>query len=426
MSVNVLLIGSGGREHALAWRIARSPLLNKLWIAPGNAGTAQVGTNIAISPMAFELIYTFVQRNAIDLVVIGPDDPLVGGLADYLRERGVRVFGPSAAAAHLEGSKVFAKQLMEGIGVPTAKYGTFSSIDTAAAFVASGSYPVVIKASGLALGKGSYICQNWAEAQAALTAIMLDRVHGEAGSIVVIEEFLTGREVSLHVVTDGTTHVMFPPSQDHKRRDIGNTGPMTGGMGTIAPVPWFTQPMMDAAFTSIVVPTLAEMERRGRRYTGCLYPGLMVADDDAQRVLEFNCRFGDPEAQAYAHLLQTDLLSLIIAVVDGELAKLDVRWNSGFAVNIVLASGGYPGSYVRGKKITGLDAASSLPGVMIFHAGTAVEGGDLVTAGGRVLGVSAVGVSLGEALTRAYDAVDLIDFPGKTYRPDIGMSSAIE
>ncbi len=420
--MNILLIGSGGREHALAWKLKQSPRVEQLYIAPGNAGTATLGQNVAIGVMEFDTLTAFALENNIDFTVVGPDDPLVAGIVDAFVAKGLRVWGPSKAAAQLEGSKAFSKALMRDAGIPTARFDVFTDYEAARAGLASYALPVVVKASGLALGKGVYICTTIEEAELALKEMMIDKIFKDSGSEVVIEEFLIGREISVHALCDGKDFMLFPPSQDHKRALENDQGKNTGGMGTIAPLPFVSDIEMQQIAEQVVRPTLAEMQKRGTPFVGLLYPGLMMTAD-GPKVLEYNARFGDPETQVYMRLLETDLLDLLEASESGSLATVAPSWKSGAAANIVLASGGYPGEYQKGMPITGIEEAEKDANVKVFHAGTKMEGAQLVTNGGRVLGVSAIGLTLKDALATAYAAAGKIQFEGKQLRRDIGAKS---
>ena len=421
MAVDVLLIGSGGREHALAWKLKQSPRLGKLYTAPGNGGTRLVGENVPIGVMEFEKLALFAEEKKIGLTICSVDDPLAGGVVDLFKSRGLRIWGPTKAAAQIESSKAFSKQLMREAGIPTADFAVFTNHDEALRYVHDHGAPIVIKASGLALGKGVAVCHTLTEAELALKEIMLDRVFKDSGTKVVIEQYLEGEEVSIHALSDGNTYKMFPVSQDHKTKGEGDTGKNTGGMGTIAPVPWVSQEMMADIEQRIVQPTLEALNKRGSPYTGILYPGLKMLGD-GPKVLEYNARFGDPECQVYMRLLKSDILDLFEACVDQSLDRQNIEWNSGFAVNVVVASGGYPDEYKKEFPITGIEEAEKLSGVVVFHAGTTF-GGTLKTSGGRVLGVSAVGVTLKEALDRAYEAVERIHFEGMYFRRDIGAKA---
>lgn len=420
--MDVLLIGSGGREHALAWKLKQSPRLGKFYIAPGNGGTARLGENVPIGAMEFEKLAQFAMEKDIDLTVVGPDDPLAAGIVDYFTNSGLRIWGPSRAAAQLEASKAFSKTLMAEAGIPTAEFRIFTRYEEALAYVHEKGAPIVVKASGLALGKGAYVCMTVQEAEAALDEIMVLKVHKDAGNEVVVEEYLEGQEISVHALCDGDNYVLFPSSQDHKAISEGDIGKNTGGMGTIAPLPWVTAEMMKDIESKVVQPTLAAMAKRGIPFMGLLYPGLKMTSG-GPKVLEYNARFGDPETQVYLRLLKSDILDLFDACIDGALPEQRVEWNSGAAANIVLASGGYPDAYKKGLPITGIEEAEKIPGVVVFHAGTKQQGDTLFTNGGRVLGVSAVGATLKEALASAYKAADLIQFEGKYLRRDIGAKS---
>ncbi len=422
MALDVLVIGSGGREHALGWKIKQSPRLGKLYFAPGNGGTRALGENVAIPVNAIDRLAQFAQEKSIDLTVVGPDDPLALGIVDVFQARGLRVFGPQKRGAQIEASKAFAKQLMHEAGVPTAEFAVFAEYRAAVKYVRERGAPIVIKASGLALGKGVYVCTALTEAEEVLKQIMVDRTHGDAGNQVVIEEYLEGPEISVHVLTDGKDFKMLPPAQDHKRIGDDDTGPNTGGMGTIAPLPWVGTEMMMLIEDSVVRPALESLEYRGAPFTGLLFPGLKITPK-GPRVLEFNARWGDPETQVYMRLLKSDILDVFEACVDEKLGATMLEWEQGFAANIVLASQGYPDNYEKGFLITGIEEAEQIPGVVVFHAGTVYGDGIIKTNGGRVLGVSAIAPTLKEALKRAYQAADIIQFEGKYYRHDIGAKS---
>jgi phosphoribosylamine--glycine ligase len=422
MATNVLVIGSGGREHALVWKLSQSPKVGKLYVAPGNGGTSQLAENVPIKATELRQLVEFAEQKSIDLTVVGPDDPLALGIVDLFRKQGLRIFGPTEDAALIEASKIFAKWLMTREHVPTAVYKKWPDYGLALAYLHQRGMPIVIKANGLALGKGVYVCQTLAEAEDALADCMLKRVHGAAGEQVIIEEYLGGPEISIHAFCDGKTSVLFPTAQDHKPIGEGDTGRNTGGMGTIAPVPGFTQASMEKIQQTIVQPILTGLARLGRTFVGCLYPGLKITPE-GPKVLEFNARFGDPETQSYMRLLRTDLLDIFEACVDGRLADLTIEWSDHFAACIVLASEGYPGNYRKGELICGVGLAEKLPEVVVFHAGTILDGSRLRTSGGRVLGVTATGTTLQKALDQAYAAVDWIDFEGMQYRRDIGAKA---
>ncbi len=423
--MNVLLIGSGGREHALAWKLAQSPRLGKLFIAPGNGGTASLGSlaeNIPIKADDIPALIAFAKKSSIDLVVVGPDDPLALGIVDQFQKEKFLVFGPTKAAAQIEASKAFAKQLMQEEYIPTAAFQVFTDYDEASRYLASQSVPIVVKASGLALGKGAMVCNTMEEAKAALKSIMVDRTFGDAGNEVVIEEFLEGQEISVHAFSDGISRAMMPTAQDHKPVGEGDTGSNTGGMGTIAPVPWVTDELQNQIAQTILDPTLRAMKKKGCTFSGCLYPGLKITPE-GPKVLEFNARFGDPETQSLMRLLKADLLDIFYACASGRLKEIFIEWSSGYAVCVVMASGGYPGAYEKGFPVAGIPEAEKIEGVVVFHAGTKLADGALVTSGGRVLGVSATGPTLAEALRRAYAGVGKIKFEKMYYRKDIGAKA---
>ena len=419
---NVLIIGGGGREHALAWKISRSPRLGRLYVAPGNGGTQDIATNVPIKVNDIEAQLKFALVHNIHLTVVGPDDALAGGIVDAFQEKGLRIFGPTKAAAQIEASKAFAKDLMKSTGIPTARYAIFTDIGKAKAYVSKHVFPIVIKASGLALGKGVYISKNVTEANKALDEIMGEKVFGDSGNEVVVEEFITGQEISIHAFCDGKTAILFPSAQDHKRIGTGDTGPNTGGMGTFAPVHWTNPEFFKDVLQQVIKPILKGLSDAGAPYRGILYPGLMVDNKGNFKVLEFNARFGDPETQSYLRLLDTDLIEVLEACVDGKLSKVKVKWSGKTAVTVVMASEGYPDKNKISRTIVGIDESESDTddGVVVFHAGTKWEGGKLVTSGGRVLGVSAVGSNLQDAQDKAYVATRRIHFEGAQYRTDIG------
>jgi phosphoribosylamine--glycine ligase len=422
MALDVLVVGNSSREHALAWKLAQSPKVGKVYIAPGNGGTRQIGENVPIAAMQLEKLAQFAQQHSIDLTIAGMDDPIAAGIVDVFQSHGLRIFGPSKRAAQIEASKAFSKQLMQEAGVPTAEFAIFTDYKLALKYVREKGAPIVVKASGLALGKGVYVCTALTEAEEVLKKIMVDKIHGDAGNQVVIEEFLDGPEISIHVFSDGKNFVMFPPSQDHKRVGEDDTGPNTGGMGVIAPVPWVTPEMMRLIEDSVVRPALETLAYRGSPFVGVLYPGLKITPK-GPKVLEFNARFGAPECEVYMRLLKTDLVDICEACIDGTLNTINVEWNSGAAANIVLASGGYPGEYEKGFVISGMDESETIPDVVVFHAGTSYADGVVKTSGGRVLGVTATGETLKDALRTAYKAADTIQFEGKYLRRDIGAKS---
>jgi phosphoribosylamine---glycine ligase len=416
--MNVLLVGSGGREHALAWKLGASPLLTKLYCAPGNAGIAQVAECVPIGVMAFDRLVAFAREKKIDFAVIGMDAPLVGGLWDAFEAAGIRATGPSRAAAALEGSKGFVKDLCAEAGIPTAAYRRFRSAAPAKDFADTLGLPVVIKADGLAAGKGVIVAETQAQAHQAID-FMFDGGFGASGSEVVVEEFMDGEEASFFALSDGKTVLPLAGAQDHKRVFDGDKGPNTGGMGAYSPAP-VLPPAMDADVMDVFIkPTVAAMRAKGIPYAGVMYLGLMFTKD-GPKLVEYNCRFGDPECQVLMPRLKSDLLTALVAMRDGNLGDIDLRWSDEVALTVAMASRGYPGAYEKGQVITGLDAAASLPGVQIFHAGTAFQGGKIVANGGRVLNVTATGATVAEAQARAYAAVDKIHWDGAFCRRDIG------
>ena len=416
--MKVLLVGSGGREHALAWKLAASPLLTKLYCAPGNAGIAQVAECVPIPAMDFRALVAFAREAKIDFAVIGMDAPLIGGLWDAFEAAGIRASGPSKAAAVLEGSKGFVKDLCAEYGIPTAAYRRFVAAAPAKAFADTLGLPVVIKADGLAAGKGVIIAQSRNEAHDAIDG-MFKGAFGDSGHAVVVEEFMDGEEGSFFAISDGTTVLPLAGAQDHKQVFDGDKGPNTGGMGAYSPAPVLSPAMEDLAMTRFIKPTVAAMRAKGIPYVGVMYLGLMFTKD-GPKLVEYNCRFGDPEAQVLMPRLKSDLLTVLIAMRDGMLDQIDLRWSDETALTVAMASKGYPGSYEKGQVITGLDAAAKLPGVTVFHAGTERRGDQIVAAGGRVLSVTATGKDVAEAQARAYAAVDLIHWDGCFARRDIG------
>ncbi|WP_291957853.1 phosphoribosylamine--glycine ligase [Mahella sp.] len=416
--MKLLIIGNGGREHALAWKIAQNPAVDEIYCAPGNGGISDIARCIDIKATDIDGIVNFAKQNTIDLTVVAPDDPLAIGMVDALEAAGCRAFGPRRDAAAIEASKAFAKELMYKYNIPTAEYDVFDDYDKAAAYIEKCPVPIVIKADGLALGKGVTVAMDRQEALAALKSIMLDKVFKEAGSRVVIEQYLTGHEVSVLAFSDGKTVVPMISAQDHKRAYDGNKGPNTGGMGAIAPSPYYTPDVKLKVEREIIYPTVAALAAEGRPFNGVLYFGLMLTDD-GPKVLEYNARFGDPEAQAVLPLLKSDLVDIMEAIIDERLDEIEIEWHDKAAACVVLASGGYPVHYTTGYPITGLDDIDD-PDVIVFHAGTKKEGSTYYTAGGRVLGVTAVADNLDTALSKAYESVQKIKFKDMHYRKDIG------
>ena len=412
--MNILVIGSGGREHALYWKLSESPQTEQIYAIPGNPG---MGASAEIALDDHAAILRFVKEHEIGLVVVGPEVPLMNGLVDELEAAGIRAFGPRANAAEIEGSKSFAKDLMKKYGIPTARYEVFTAAEPARAYIRQEGAPIVVKADGLAAGKGVIVAMTEQEALDAVDAIMEDHSFGDAGARVVIEEFMEGEEASLLAFTDGTMIRPMISAQDHKRAYDGDRGPNTGGMGTYAPAPVMTPEMTERAVEEILKPTIAAMAKEGRTYRGCLYLGLMVTAD-GPKVVEFNARFGDPETQVVLPLLDSDLVAIMCACADGTLADVPIRWKDGAAVCVVLASGGYPGHYDKGQEIHGLADAEAM-GALVFHAGTAMKDGKLVTNGGRVLGVVGRGADISSAVDAAYAAAAKISFKDAYYRKDI-------
>jgi phosphoribosylamine--glycine ligase len=415
--LRILVVGGGGREHALVWKLAQSPRVKKIYCAPGNPGIGELAECVSIDVKDNTALLTFAWENKIDLTVVGPEAPLANGLVDVFAEHGLKVFGPTKAAAQIEGSKAFAKNLMKKYGIPTAAYEVFTDIEAARAYIRKQGAPIVVKADGLAAGKGVVVAETLDEALAAVDMIMGDAVFGEAGARVVVEEFMEGEEASLLTFTDGLTVVPMVSAQDHKRIFDGDAGPNTGGMGAYAPAPVVTPAMLARIMREILQPTVEAMRREGCPYCGCLYAGLMITAS-GPKVVEFNARFGDPETQVVLPLLESDLTVVMEACIDGRLEKTPVVWSNGTAVCVVMAAGGYPGDYEKGEVITGL-AEAAAGGAMVFHAGTAKKGADIVTNGGRVLGVTAMDKDVLAAIDKAYAAVRKISFAGVHYRKDI-------
>ncbi len=417
--MKVLVIGAGGREHALVWKLAQSPSVKKIFAAPGNSGMSGLAEGLPIPANKTVELADFASSIGIDLTVVGPEGPLVNGIVDYFRERRLTIFGPTKAAARLEGSKVFSKQLMEKFGVPTARFQVFSDAKEALDYLAGCPVPVVVKADGLAAGKGAVVAHRREEAEQAVNAMLKEKVFGEAGSQVVIEECLQGEEVSVLAVVDGTNFILLEPSQDHKRAFDGDQGPNTGGMGAYSPVPRVAPAMMGEVRRRVFEPVIRGLAEQGTPFQGILYAGLMLTAD-GPKVLEFNVRFGDPETQAILPRLKSDLAELLLASARGGLHGVRLEWDPRSAACVVLASQGYPGKYDMGREITGLPKALDLPETLIFHAGTKKEGERLLTVGGRVFGVVGLGETLEQALEKAYTAADTIQFEGKHFRKDIG------
>jgi phosphoribosylamine--glycine ligase len=422
--MKVLVVGSGGREHALVWKLAQSKRITKLYAAPGNPGTAALAENVAIAADDCAALLRFAQEKGIELTVVGPEVPLVAGIQDLFVEAGLKVWGPSKAAARLEGSKVAMKEFLRRHNIPTAAFRVFDKAAAAHAYLDELTGGTVVKSDGLAAGKGVTVAKDAAEAHAAVKAIMEDRVFGGAGSQVVIEDILRGEEISIFALCDGRNAVLLEPAQDHKQVFDGDRGPNTGGMGAFSPAPGLLSNRdEDELVRRILLPTMTGLMKEGRPYTGLLYMGLMLTDA-GPKVVEYNVRFGDPECQCLLPRLESDLLDLLLACCDGSLDRQEPSWSRDTVITVTLAAPGYPGNYPKGNPITGLDAANAVPGVQVFHAGTALVDDKLVTNGGRVLNVTARGKNLDEARERAYRACDLIHFDGKHHRRDIGRRSA--
>ncbi|HEY3916115.1 MAG TPA: phosphoribosylamine--glycine ligase [Verrucomicrobiae bacterium] len=425
--MKILVIGSGGREHALVWKLAQSPRATQIWCAPGNAGIAAEPRVECVDLTAedFPGLLAFAQKNQIDLTVVGPDNPLALGIVDKFQSHGLRIWGPNQKAAQFESSKAFSQDFMARNGIPTARSQTFSDATAASRFAAKLGGQCAVKADGLALGKGVLICHSVDQAEAAIDEMLVQQKFGAASSRIVIQELLQGMEISLHALCDGRTARIFPTAQDHKRVGDDDTGPNTGGMGAYSPTPFLTSAELDKVAAAIFDPWLAGCRKEDIDFRGILYPGVMLTKD-GPKVLEFNARFGDPEAQVYLTRLENDLVDVLEASVEGTLDKIELRWRPEVSVCVVMASKGYPGGYEKGKVIRGLEEAAKIPGAKVFHAGTAREPDGIVTSGGRVLGVTALGRTLAEARERAYAAVSKIQFDGAQFRRDIGSKALVK
>ena len=419
--MKVLIVGSGGREHAIAWKVAKSSKVDKIYCAPGNAGIAEIAECVDIGAMEFDKLVAFAKEKAIDLTIIGMDDPLVGGVVDEFEKAGLRVLGPRKNAAILEGSKAFSKDLMKKYNIPTAAYETFDSAEKAMQYLETSKYPIVLKADGLALGKGVLICNTKEEAMDGVKTLMLDKQFGQAGNTIVVEEFMTGREVSVLSFVDGNTIKIMTSAQDHKRAKDGDKGLNTGGMGTFSPSPFYTKEVDEFCKKYIYQPSVDAMKAEGREFKGIIFFGLMLTED-GPKVLEYNARFGDPETQVVLPRMKNDIVDVFEACIDGTLDKVDLQFEDNAAVCVVLASDGYPVSYEKGFEIKGLDNFKDKDSYFVFHAGTKLSDGKIVTNGGRVLGVTATGRDLKEARANAYEATKWIDFDNKYMRNDIGKA----
>lgn len=419
--MKILVVGGGGREHAIVKKLAQSKKNPKIYVAPGNAGTEEIATNVAISVMDFDALVNFAKKEKIDLTVVGMDDPLVGGIVDRFEAEGLRVFGPRKNAAILEGSKAFSKDLMKKYGIPTAAYENFDDPQKAIKYLETANYPIVLKADGLALGKGVLICKTFKEAKSGIEELMIDKSFGDAGNTIVIEEFLEGREVSVLSFVDGTHYALMTSAQDHKRAKDGDEGLNTGGMGTFSPSPFYTEEVDRFCKEHIYQKTVDAMRAEGREFKGIIFYGLMLTKSGV-KVLEYNARFGDPETQVVLPRMENDIIDVFEACIDGCLDKIDLKFENNAAVCVVLASDGYPLEYEKGKKISGLKNFEGRTDIFAFHAGTKKVNGDVLTNGGRVLGITAKAPTLKEARDKAYEATKLIDFENKYMRNDIGMS----
>ena len=419
--MKILVVGGGGREHAIVKKLAQSKKNPKIYVAPGNAGTEENATNVAISVMDFDALINFAKKEKIDLTVVGMDDPLVGGIVDRFEAEGLRVFGPRKNAAILEGSKAFSKDLMKKYGIPTAAYENFNDPQKAIKYLETANYPIVLKADGLALGKGVLICKTFEEAKSGIEELMIDKSFGDAGNTIVIEEFLQGREVSVLSFVDGTHYALMTSAQDHKRAKDGDEGLNTGGMGTFSPSPFYTEEVDRYCKEHIYQKTVDAMRAEGREFKGIIFYGLMLTKSGV-KVLEYNARFGDPETQVVLPRMENDIIDVFEACIDGCLDKIDLKFEDNAAVCVVLASDGYPLKYEKGKKITGLENFEGKTDIFAFHAGTKKVNDDVVTNGGRVLGITATATTLKEARDKAYEATKLIEFENKYMRNDIGMS----
>lgn len=421
--MRILVVGGGGREHAIVWALKKSEKVKEIFCAPGNAGIAQLAECVPIAVSEFDELIRFAKDASVDLVFVGPDDPLADGIVDAFEAAGIQAYGPRKNAAEIEGSKIFMKNLLKKYDIPTAKYETFTDYEAASAYLRGQTAPIVIKADGLAAGKGVTVAATLEEAEQALQGMMVDKVFGQAGSQIVIEECLVGQEMSILAFVDGETVRAMVPAQDHKPIFDGDKGPNTGGMGTYTPLPHIDQAIIEESIKNIIVPTAKAMVSEGRPFRGVLFAGLMITKD-GPKTIEFNARMGDPETQVVLPRLQTDLVDIVLASLNGNLDQLDIQWSDEAAVCVVVASEGYPGSYPKGRVITGL-AEAEAQGALVFHAGTAEKDGQFVTNGGRVLGIVGRGRDIAEARARAYEAVSVIDFEGKQNRTDIAAKALV-
>ncbi len=417
--MKVLVVGSGAREHAICWKLAQSEKVSEIFCAPGNAGTSEIATNVPISAEDIAALVDFAKKEKIDLSVIGPETPLVKGIVDEFKKHGLKAFGPSKKAAIIEGSKVFTRDLLKKYNIPSAEYAVFTDAAKAKEYLQKKGAPIVAKADGLAAGKGVIVCQTVKEAEEAINKILVEKAFGEAGNKLMLEEFLDGEEASFLAFSDGKTVKPMVSSQDHKRAFDNDTGPNTGGMGAYSPAPVVTKELEKEIMEKIMQPTINAMKKEGKEYRGVLYAGLMI-NKSGPKVLEFNCRFGDPETQVILPRLESDLLEIMLACINGTLAKQEINWSEDACTCVVIASGGYPDNYEKGKEIFGLEQAARLKDTVVFHAGTKLENGRVLSSGGRVLGVTATGANIRESIVAAYNAVSKISFEKMHYRQDIG------
>jgi phosphoribosylamine--glycine ligase len=418
--MNIFVVGSGGREHAIVWKLAKSNKIDKIYCAPGNAGIAEIAQCVDISATDINKLVEFVKNNPIDLTVVGMDDPLMLGIVDTFEKEGLKIFGPRQNAAIIEGSKIFSKELMKKYNIPTAEYAVIEDVVSAKEYINNCEYPVVIKADGLALGKGVLICNTFEEAKEAINTIMIDKKFGDAGNKIVIEEFLTGPEVSVLSFCDGENIIPMVSAQDHKRALDGDKGLNTGGMGTFSPSKYYTEEIHKECIKTIFTPSIKAMKREGRPFRGIMFFGLMLTDK-GPKLLEYNARFGDPEAQVVLPRLKTDLVEIFEYAIEGRLNEINIEWDNKATVCVVLASGGYPVKYDKGYEIKGLEIQKQKEDIIVFHAGTKKENNNIVTNGGRVLGITAIGNDINEAREKAYNAVKEVDFSNKHFRSDIGI-----
>ncbi len=420
--MKIAVLGKGGREHSLVWKLVQGKEVEKVYCIPGNAGTASIAENVSLEDNSFEGIANFAKEKRIDLTIVGPEEPLAEGIVDFFQEKGLKVFGPSKKAAIIEGSKIFTRELLQKYEIPSAEFACFDSAEKALKYLHEKGAPIVVKADGLAAGKGAIVCETIGEAEQAINKIMVEKAFGKAGEKIILEEKLVGEEASYLIFTDGNTIKPMVSSQDHKAIFDGDRGQNTGGMGAYSPAPVITKELEKEIIETIMQPTIDAMKKEGREYIGVLYAGLMITKD-GPKIVEFNCRFGDPETQPLLMRLESDLLPILQSCMDGSLAEQEIKWSEKAACCVVMASGGYPGSYEKGKEISGLGEANSLEGTVVFHAGTKLDGEKVLTNGGRVLGITSLGNSIKESIENSYRAVEKISFEKAYYRKDIGQKA---